>query len=173
MRVVLDPNILVSALISSAGHSQQIVSAWVDGRFQLVVSPVLLAELSDVIMRSKFRRWVSQETAAEFVRALEDGALLVDLAPTRRRYRSSPRPGQGARLNHAAESQSAARRAARRFVRRILLRAWTASIRGRGGYRPIRPERVGDLMAAHGEIPMATSREVSVAACGIPMAAVV
>jgi putative PIN family toxin of toxin-antitoxin system len=83
MRAILDPSVLVSALISPLGPSAQIVAAWVDNRFDLVVSPQLLAELTDVVHRPKFRRWVSIHTATDFIAGIEDAALLIgDPPPT-------------------------------------------------------------------------------------------
>lgn len=41
MRVVLDTNVLVSALFF-AGTPGRILSAWADGRFDLVASPEIL-----------------------------------------------------------------------------------------------------------------------------------
>jgi len=58
VRAVLDPNVLVSALISPAGPPREIVGAWMQGRFDLVASPALLGELRDVLERPKFRRWL-------------------------------------------------------------------------------------------------------------------
>ena len=69
---------LISALISPEGPPRQIVTAWAEGRFELIVSPILLDELGDVLAREKFRRWVSTETAAQFIDGLEDAALLID-----------------------------------------------------------------------------------------------
>ncbi len=54
---------LISALISPEGPPRQIVTAWAEGRFELIVSPILLDELGDVLAREKFRRWVSTESA--------------------------------------------------------------------------------------------------------------
>jgi predicted nucleic acid-binding protein len=48
----LDPNVLVSAPISSAGPPREIVEAWALGRFELVASPALLGELGDVLATS-------------------------------------------------------------------------------------------------------------------------
>lgn len=83
MRAVLDPNVLVSAAISSAGPPRQMVGAWVEGRFELIASRALLDELSDVLARPKFRRWISAAVAREFVDGLADDALLVDDPPAR------------------------------------------------------------------------------------------
>jgi putative PIN family toxin of toxin-antitoxin system len=83
LRVVVDPNVLVSAAISPAGPPRQIVTAWVDGRFELVASPALIDELRDVLDRPKFRRWISAAVAREFVDGLADDALLLDDPPER------------------------------------------------------------------------------------------
>jgi putative PIN family toxin of toxin-antitoxin system len=56
VRVVLDANVLVSAAISAAGPPRRIVAAWIDGRFELVASPLLLEELRDVLDRPRLRR---------------------------------------------------------------------------------------------------------------------
>jgi putative PIN family toxin of toxin-antitoxin system len=81
VRVVLDANVLVSAVISKAGPPREIVMAWVDGRFELIASPALLDELRDVLARPRFRRWVSVATATEFIDGLGEDALLVDDPP--------------------------------------------------------------------------------------------
>ena len=82
MRVVLDANVLVSALISTAGPSREIVTAWTEARFELVASPTLLSELRDVLERPRFRRWVSIETTHEFVDGLAaDAEVLKDPPP--------------------------------------------------------------------------------------------
>lgn len=81
MRVVLDPNVLVSAVISTAGPPRDIVIAWIDGRFDLVASPALIDELRGVLARPRFRRWVSEATATEFTEGIADDALTIDDPP--------------------------------------------------------------------------------------------
>lgn len=81
MRALLDPNVLVSAAISPAGPPRQIVTAWVDGRFELIASPALLDELRDVLARPRFRRWISAAVAAEFLDGLAQDAVIVDDPP--------------------------------------------------------------------------------------------
>lgn len=81
MRVVLDPNVLVSAVISTAGPPREIVVAWIDGHFDLVASPALVDELRGVLARPRFRRWVSEATTTEFIEGIADDALMIDDPP--------------------------------------------------------------------------------------------
>lgn len=57
MRVVLDTNTLVSALLSPVGPPRRIVNLVRAGAVQLYSSPMLLAELADVVGRAKFVRY--------------------------------------------------------------------------------------------------------------------
>jgi putative PIN family toxin of toxin-antitoxin system len=81
VRVVLDPNVLVSAAISAAGPPRLIVTSWVEERIEVVVSPALLDEAREVLARPKFRRWISNALATEFVDGLAQDALIVDDPP--------------------------------------------------------------------------------------------
>ena len=81
MRAVIDPNVLVSAVISPTGSPRLLVIAWAEGRFELIMSPVLVKELREVLARPKFRQWVSAETAADYVDGLEDSAIVMDDPP--------------------------------------------------------------------------------------------
>lgn len=81
MLAVLDSNVLVSAAISTAGPPRQIIDAWIAGRFDLLASPALIDELSDVLARPRFRRWISAETAAEFIAGVEESAVVADDPP--------------------------------------------------------------------------------------------
>jgi putative PIN family toxin of toxin-antitoxin system len=60
-RAVLDPNVLISAIISSTGAPAEILDLWRTASFELVVSERLLAELDDVLHRARFRRWINAE----------------------------------------------------------------------------------------------------------------
>ena len=72
MRLVVDPGVLVSALISPLGPPAQLWQAVRAGRVQLIVSPRLLAELAGVLEREKFRSYVSLEEARQFVSEVTD-----------------------------------------------------------------------------------------------------
>lgn len=67
MEVVLDVNVLVSAVLSGAGPSAQLVTALRNGRLSVVASPGLIAELGDVLQRERSRRFLSVEEAEEYV----------------------------------------------------------------------------------------------------------
>lgn len=54
-RVVLDANVYVSALLAPTGSPAQILEGWADGQFDVIVSPLLLAELERVLRRPKFK----------------------------------------------------------------------------------------------------------------------
>jgi uncharacterized protein len=77
LRVVLDPGVLVSAVISQMGPPAEILDRWRDGEFDLLVSPKLLDELEDVLLRPRFREVASVEEAHTYVEALAREALLV------------------------------------------------------------------------------------------------
>lgn len=79
IRAVLDPNVLVSAFISRLGSSpDRIVRAWRAGAFELVVSPKLLAELTDVLHRPKFAQQAAVGRANAYVAALAADADRLD-----------------------------------------------------------------------------------------------
>ncbi len=80
MRVVADANVLVSAALgrSPQAPSVLIISAALDGRIELVMSPSLLAEVADVLARPRLRSRVSAEHAQRY---LADLATLAEMAP--------------------------------------------------------------------------------------------
>lgn len=80
-RAVLDTNVLVSALISPGGPSATLLLELRAGAFELVVSPMLLAELADVLARKKFRRYVSAAEAAAYVDLIRREAMVLDDPP--------------------------------------------------------------------------------------------
>ena len=67
LRVILDPNVLVSAAITPLGAGARILLKAIDGAFELITSPLLLAELESVLLREKFRRYLSEDEARAFV----------------------------------------------------------------------------------------------------------
>ena len=54
MRVVLDTNVLVSALLKRHGNEALVLTATLAGKFELIVSPAVLAEYELVLPRPRF-----------------------------------------------------------------------------------------------------------------------
>lgn len=78
MRAVLDANVLVSGLIARTGPPARLLELWLDGAFELVVSPQLLAETRKTLAAPKLRDRVTTEDAAELLELLEQRGESVD-----------------------------------------------------------------------------------------------
>ena len=72
MRVVLDTNILVSALLSARGTCADVVELIRDGSVTVVLCSRILDEYADVLSRPEFR--FSREAVERVLRAVEDSA---------------------------------------------------------------------------------------------------
>jgi putative PIN family toxin of toxin-antitoxin system len=78
-RAVLDPGVVVSALITPKGVPAKLLVAARAGSFELVVSPRLLGELETVLRREKFRRYLAPDAVGVTIRLLrQDGELVED-----------------------------------------------------------------------------------------------
>jgi putative PIN family toxin of toxin-antitoxin system len=67
LSAVIDPNVLISAAISGKGAPAVLSAALLQRKFQLVVSPKLLDELKQVLLRPRFRRYISENAARVYV----------------------------------------------------------------------------------------------------------
>jgi uncharacterized protein len=90
VRAVLDPNVLIAALLSRSGAPAQIVALWLAGAFELVVSEALLAELERALACPKLRARISAPEAVEFVSLLRQSAVVVLDPPTPTRRSVDP-----------------------------------------------------------------------------------
>lgn len=79
LRVVVDPNVLVSVWISPHGFPRRILDAADAGRFEMVVSRRLLEELSDVLMRERLRRYGPIERARAHIRRARRAGIHVEV----------------------------------------------------------------------------------------------
>jgi len=79
IRVVVDPGVFVSALIGRRGSAPDLVMrALIAERVVVVASPLLLAELAQVLRRPKFARYVDDRARREFVERIQRLAAIVD-----------------------------------------------------------------------------------------------
>lgn len=76
-RAVLDPGVLVSALITPTGISAKLLLAARAGRFELIASPFLFEELDSVLRRKKFRRYVGFDAVGAYLELLHHDAQLA------------------------------------------------------------------------------------------------
>jgi hypothetical protein len=67
MRVVVDTNVFVRALINGASP---LVQLWHAGQIQLVVAPETLAELATVLTRPKFQRYFTADNVTDLLTLL-------------------------------------------------------------------------------------------------------
>ena len=69
---------LVSGRITFGGRGAPagVFVAWFEGRFEMVLSEELLNELARVLLRPKFRRYITEEEVGEYVRLLRRTVIL-------------------------------------------------------------------------------------------------
>ena len=77
MRVVLDTNILVSALISGEGSPGQVLAAVKSLGITLIKSQFQIDELRDVLARDRLQPYIQREEADDLLYHLEAVAVVV------------------------------------------------------------------------------------------------
>lgn len=82
MRAVLDPNVIISGLLSRSGNAAWLLRAWEQGTFELIASAVLLAELERALSYPKLRRRIPESDGVRVLQWLsESGTIADDPAP--------------------------------------------------------------------------------------------
>jgi uncharacterized protein len=100
MRVVLDTNVLVSALISPRGNPDRLYRAWRAGRFTLLTSQPLLEEFQRVTRYPALQKYLPKALAGAVHNELSSLATVVQRLPKANASRdpmtmpSSPPPWQ-------------------------------------------------------------------------------
>jgi len=82
MRVILDTNILLSALLSSAGAPAKLIDAWERNKFMLVACDQLVAELREVAGRPFLRRRLRGSVAESLAAGVRDFSLFIHDLPS-------------------------------------------------------------------------------------------
>lgn len=81
MRVILDTNVLVSALLVKGSAPARIVDAWIEGRFLLVTSDAQLEEFRRVTRYPRVRPYVEPAEAGSLVNGLRRFAEVCSTLP--------------------------------------------------------------------------------------------
>jgi uncharacterized protein len=80
-RVVLDTNIIISALISPNGVSAKIVAAAITQRFEILVHQRLLDEIRMTTAYPKIASRISRAQAGRLINEMADAATFIDRLP--------------------------------------------------------------------------------------------
>jgi hypothetical protein len=79
--MVLDTNVLVSALITPGGLPDRLVQHWEAGDLTLVTSNEQLAEVDRVLAYKKLQRFIRTEQAARLIANLRGVAIIAEELP--------------------------------------------------------------------------------------------
>ena len=101
LRVVLDTNIVISAVLKRDGLESRILRQALNGDLRLYTSVAILTEYAEVLGRSKFR--LSNTAQRQIIEGLEKAGVLV--AP-KRRLQVSPDPGDNVFLECAEAARA-------------------------------------------------------------------
>lgn len=82
VRLVLDTNILIGALITKGTPPDELYRAWLRGDIELVTSAAQIAELAEVLARPRIRRLVDADEANAILENLAVRALVLNDLPT-------------------------------------------------------------------------------------------
>jgi putative PIN family toxin of toxin-antitoxin system len=105
VRAVLDPNVIISALLSPNGSPAAILRSWIDGTFDLVTSPSLLDELERALGYPKIRSRLRGEDSTAILELIRrDSEIIAD--PTEPPDIRSGDPGDDYLIALAATSRS-------------------------------------------------------------------
>jgi putative PIN family toxin of toxin-antitoxin system len=77
VRILLDTNVIISGLLSSAGPPGQLMQGWLDGAFELVTSPAQLEELRWALRYERVRDRIHPDQARDIVENMEVAAIVV------------------------------------------------------------------------------------------------
>jgi len=85
MRVILDTNILVSAILSPSGNAGLALRRWLDGRFVLLTCSEQFAELKSTLRRSYIADHYKPHDAGRLINLLRTLSLQIESLPVVRR----------------------------------------------------------------------------------------
>jgi putative PIN family toxin of toxin-antitoxin system len=78
VRVVLDVNVLIAALLSPMGPPAQLVRLWLGGAFELIQSPHLIEELTTALTYPRLAQRIPSSEAAAYVALIVEHGVGVE-----------------------------------------------------------------------------------------------
>jgi putative PIN family toxin of toxin-antitoxin system len=105
VRAVIDCNVLISAALAPRAASAQILRAWRDGAFDLIVSPLVLSELQRAFDYPQVRARITAQESHRLVALLQHEAV-VTADPGTAAPRRSPDPDDDYLLALAASQHA-------------------------------------------------------------------
>ena len=82
MRVVLDTNVLIGALITKGTPPDKLYRAWLRGEIELVTSTAQVRELTAVLPRERLRKFLDADDAQAMVENIGARAVILDELPS-------------------------------------------------------------------------------------------
>jgi putative PIN family toxin of toxin-antitoxin system len=79
LRVVVDTNVIVSGIISKKGAPAQVLDGWMDGKFALLISEAIIAEVVRVLSEPRLKKTfnITAERIACLAEALRGESIVV------------------------------------------------------------------------------------------------
>jgi len=87
VRAVLDPNVLVSSVLSAVGAPAQVLARWRSGDFELVASELVIAELERALRYPKVEKLLEPQDAISLVALVREHAHFAADPPAAQRSR--------------------------------------------------------------------------------------
>lgn len=87
VRIVLDTNILIAALITKDTPPDRLYQAWLRGEIEVITSTAQVAEIAAVLARPRLQKYLDADEAAAIVENIDTRAVIlrdppdVDLSP--------------------------------------------------------------------------------------------
>jgi uncharacterized protein len=81
LRVIVDTNLLLNALIRQRSVPARLVQAWLDDRFTLLTHEIQLDEFRDTSRRSRLRARIIRGEAGKLVNRIRKKADIIDRLP--------------------------------------------------------------------------------------------
>lgn len=139
MRLVVDTNILISALLSDSSLPAQLIVRWRDGRFDLLTAAEQLDELMRVTRYPKIRERLAPALAGRLINDLRAIAVIMDKLPV---IDVSTDPDDNYLLAVAAAGSAD-----------FLVTGDKRDLLGLGVYEGTKITTVRDFLAMHGGLP--------------------